>query len=77
VTAADANRQFSEILRAVREGTKVVVTIHGKAVAQIIPIDERMTAADEARQTLLARLTSQKALKAAKWTRESLYEERP
>jgi prevent-host-death family protein len=75
VTAADANRLFSEVLRDVRNGTRVVVTVHGKAVAQIVGIDERIAAADDARQTLLARLAAPRPARATKWTRESLYAE--
>ena len=75
ISAADANRNFSELLRDVRNGISVVVTVHGKAVARIVAIDDRMAVADEARQALLARLTSQRAVKAKRWTRESLYVE--
>jgi prevent-host-death family protein len=75
VAAADANRQFSELLRDVRNGASVVITVHGKAVARMVGIDDRAAAADEARDTLLARLSSQRATKAARWTRESLYAE--
>ncbi|TIV74086.1 MAG: type II toxin-antitoxin system prevent-host-death family antitoxin, partial [Mesorhizobium sp.] len=32
VSAADANRRFSHILRAVREGQSYVVTSHGRPV---------------------------------------------
>jgi prevent-host-death family protein len=73
VSAADANRKFSELLRDVRNGISVVVTVHGKAVARIVRIEDRVAAADEARETLLTRLSSQRALKTAGWTRESLY----
>ena len=31
VSATDANRKFSKLLRAVREGQSYVVTSHGKA----------------------------------------------
>ncbi len=37
VSAADANRRFSELLRAVKKGRSVVVTSHGKPVAKITP----------------------------------------
>ena len=77
ITAADANRKFSELLRDVRNGISVVVTVHGKAVARIVAIDDRGAAADGARETLLARLSSQRAVKRASWTRESLYAEEP
>ena len=35
VSAANANRRFSELLWTVRNGGNVVVTSHGKAVAKI------------------------------------------
>ena len=37
VSAADANRKFSKLLGAVRQGQSYIVTAHGKAVARIIP----------------------------------------
>ena len=41
ISAADANRHFSQILRGVREeGATYVVTSHGKPVAKIVPIDD-------------------------------------
>jgi prevent-host-death family protein len=75
IAAADANRKFSELLRDVRNGVSVVVTVHGKAVARITAIDDRGVAADDARDALLARLASQRAAGAKPWTRESLYRE--
>ena len=75
VTAADANRKFSELLRDVRNGSSVTITVHGTPVARMMPLDERMSAVDEARQTLLARLGRQRAINAGAWTRESLYGE--
>jgi len=75
VTAVDANRKFSELLRDVRNGDSVIVTVHGKPVAKIIPIDEKTAVADEARQSLVARLGRQRAVNAPAWTRESLYDE--
>ncbi len=40
VSAADANREFSKILRTVREGETITVTSHGEPVAVISPISE-------------------------------------
>jgi prevent-host-death family protein len=37
VTAAEANRRFSKILREVRAGETVLVTSHGEPVATIAP----------------------------------------
>jgi len=74
VSAADANRQFSELLRTVRKGRSVVVTSHGKPVAKITPIvgDER--AAEAARSALFARLKRERVVKAGRWTRDELYD---
>jgi len=46
VSAADANRRFSELLRTVKKGRSVIVTSHGKPVAKISPLaeDERAAA---------------------------------
>jgi prevent-host-death family protein len=38
VSAADANRKFSKLLRGVRDGQSYVITSHGKAVAKIVPL---------------------------------------
>jgi len=53
VSAADANRRFSELLRKVRNGKRVVVTSHGKAVARIVPITDDDQTMHEARKALL------------------------
>ena len=45
ISAADANRRFSELLRTVRAGKTVVVTSHGKPVAQLIPFEDADAAA--------------------------------
>jgi prevent-host-death family protein len=72
VTAADANRQFSQILRKVREGASYVVTSHGKAVARIVPVSEEDR--EKVRAALIARLKSQPAQNVGPWTRDELYE---
>ena len=46
VSAADANRRFSELLRTVKKGRSVVVTSHGKPVAKITPVVEDERAAE-------------------------------
>ncbi|HLY44907.1 MAG TPA: type II toxin-antitoxin system prevent-host-death family antitoxin [Stellaceae bacterium] len=75
VPAAEANRRFSRLLRAVREGDSYVVTAHGRPVARIIPIRDDDAVKDKARELLLARLRSQAAIDVGRWTREELYEE--
>jgi prevent-host-death family protein len=78
ISAANANRKFSELLRGVRKGRTYVVTSHGKPVAKLSPSEEDARVAAGARAALLARLKSQPAAKGARarrrWTREELYE---
>ena len=75
VSAADANREFSRILRRVREGRSYIVTSHGMPVAQIIPVDRDDRAREIARDALLERLRSQPIIKVEPWTRDELYED--
>lgn len=76
VSAAAANRNFSQILRGVREdGASYIVTSHGKAVARIVPIVAGGGARSEAARTaLLARLVSQPLVEIGPWSRDELYE---
>ena len=76
VSAADANRRFSELLRKVRKGRSIIVTSHGRPVARIVPMTERDSAARGARAALLERLRKQPAIDIGKWSREELYEKR-
>lgn len=75
VSAAAANRDFSKLLRHVREGGSYVITSHGKPVARIVPFatNDRVVAA--ARSTLFERLRSQRATTVGRWTRDELYED--
>jgi prevent-host-death family protein len=75
VSAADANRKFSSILRDVREGHSYVVTSHGRPVAKIVPADVSEDAFVTARSALLRRLRAQPVINAGKWTRDELYED--
>lgn len=74
VSAAEANRRFSELLRTVQKGRSVVVTSHGKPVARITPVvgDDRAAAA--ARAALFTRLKGERAVKSGRWTRDELYD---
>lgn len=36
---AEAKSRFSEVLRRVRDGERVVITWHGRAIAQVIPVE--------------------------------------
>lgn len=56
VSAAEANRQFSEILGQAAEGETVVITRRGKPVAQLLPFGR--ASVDEGRGRALERLLS-------------------
>ena len=75
VSAADANRRFSELLRTVRQGRSVTVTSHGKPVARIVPVTEQDRTSDGARAALLARLHAEPVVNVGRWTRDELYED--
>jgi prevent-host-death family protein len=77
VSAAEANRQFSVLLREVRNGETVVVTSHGTPVATIAPIVGSTAARETARQLLLNRLRAQPFVDAGPWTRDELYDDEP
>ena len=75
IPAADANRRFSELLRTVKKGRSVIVTSHGKPVAQITPFVEDDRAVEGARAALFARLRRERVGKAGRWTRDELYDD--
>lgn len=74
VSAAEANRRFSEILRGTREGNSYVVTSHGRPVARIAPMGQSDQAV-ASRDALLKRLKGQPVTKAGRWKRDELYED--
>ena len=76
VSAADANRRFSELLRAVKSGHSVVVTSHGKPVAKLVPVLEHERTAAGARTALFTRLRAERAVRVGRWTRDDLYDVR-
>jgi prevent-host-death family protein len=75
VSAADANRRFSLLLRGVREGRSYVVTSHGRPVARLVPAVGGNEVTKSARGTLLSRLEKQRVVNAGGWTRDDLYED--
>lgn len=74
ISAANANRKFSQLLRDVREGQTYVVTSHGKPVARIVPIRQGARGVGSARARLLSRLESEHVVKIGRWNREELYD---
>ena len=75
VSAAIANRDFSALLRQVREGATIIVTSHGRPVARIMPMAAGAHVAGTARKTLFDRLSAARPVNAGTWTRDDLYED--
>ena len=75
VSAAEANRSFSRLLRGVREGRRYVVTSHGRPIAQLTPPGATRDVATAARAALLQRLAQEPAVRVDRWTRDELYED--
>jgi len=75
VSAADANRRFSQLLHGVREGRSYIVTSHGRPIAKISPVEGPGSVAAGAREALLRRLRRQSVAKVGRWMRDELYED--
>lgn len=77
VSAADANRQFSSLLRDVAAGETVTILARGKPVAAMVAPDRDTEHRQGARQALLQRLRQQQPSGARDWQREDLYKDAP
>lgn len=75
ISAANANRQFSKILKEVAQGESYTVTSRGKAVASIQSAEKNERIKKATRDLLLKRLSRVKVLGIYKWKREELYED--
>jgi prevent-host-death family protein len=73
ISAAEANRHFSRLLREVKAGRRYVITSHGSPVARIEPVEVKRR--EKAKEALLARLESQPVLNIGRWTRDELYDD--
>lgn len=60
VTAAEANRDFSKLLRSAREGDFFIVTSHGTPVARLVPIEDDTAKREEAKQRYLDELMNER-----------------
>ena len=72
ITATEANRRFSRVLREVAGGTTYTVTSHGREVARIQP--PAQPGSGEAVGELLAWARAREPIVVGPWTREELYE---
>ena len=78
VPAAEANRRFSKLLRAAREGATITITSHGEPVAELGPTSAPEAAEREGRReahrALMAHLRTVEPITIGPWTRDELYE---
>ena len=73
ISAADANREFSQLLQGVKKGNSYIVTSHGTPVAKVTPVAASSNLAKKARSLLLARLEAQPVMEIGHWMREEMY----
>ena len=77
VTATEANRSLSRLLREVERGKRVVITSHGRKVAIMSPAEEQAPTREQrlaALEKLKERWATQPHITIGPWTREELYE---
>jgi prevent-host-death family protein len=72
VTATDANRNFSSLLREIAAGESLLIVSRGTPVARMIPVGTE-SVRQSGRHALLRRLESQTASGRRNWTRDELY----
>ena len=74
LSSADANRNFSAVLREVSRGVEILVVSRGKPVAKITGVDLKEKTRAAAKNALLQRLQSQAISGPRNWNRAELYE---
>jgi len=74
ITASNANRKFSELLREVRRGEQIIVVSRGKPVATLGPAPAQTHRQEDARRRLLERLRRQETSGTRDWSRDELYD---
>jgi prevent-host-death family protein len=78
ITASEANRQFSKILRSVGKGDSYTITSHGEPVATLAPSPAKLQKERErAKKRLMTWLESLPTQDIGPWTREELYDDVP
>jgi prevent-host-death family protein len=75
VSASEANRSFSSLLRQVARGQRFTVLSHGRPVATLAPATGDDASREASRRALLARLGAQPASGEPRtWRRDELYD---
>ena len=75
ISAAEANRHFSSLLREVSRGARITVTSRGKPVAIISGADQvERSERVAAKRALMSRLRASATTGKRSWSRDELYE---
>jgi len=74
VSAAEANRAFSRLLREASQGEEITILSRGRPVAKMTSVGSEALQKKTMKSDLLSRLKSQRVTGARKWTRDELYE---
>jgi len=75
ITAANANRGFSNLLREIRKGEEIMVLSRGKPVAKITSVNSEALQKRSMKNLLLSRLKAQGVTGSRNWTRAELYDD--
>jgi len=75
ITAANANRGFSNLLREVRMGEEITILSRGTPVAKITSVNSAALQKNAMKNLLLSRLKTQDVTGSRNWTRDELYED--
>jgi len=75
VTAAEANRRFSNLLREVSKGEEITILSRGTPVAKISSINLEAQQKNTMKNILLLRLKAQSVTGSRNWSRSELYDD--
>lgn len=73
ITAANANRGFSNLLREVSKGEEITILSRGTPVAKITSINSEASQKNAMKNLLLSRLKAQDVTGSRNWSRDELY----
>lgn len=75
ITAANANRGFSSLLREVSKGGEIMILSRGTPVAKITSVNSEALQKNTMKILLLSRLKAQEVTGSRNWTRDELYDD--
>jgi prevent-host-death family protein len=75
ITASNANRGFSNLLREVRKGEEITILSRGTPVAKITSVNSASLQKNAMKTLLLSRLKTQSVTGSRNWTRDELYKD--